>query len=469
MHVSILATAAFLTATIETKDWNLEAVDRVMAERRKLTRTPSVAYAVVRNGKVIHVRAIGDANLETISPAKRETLYEIGSMTKQFTAAGILKLVDEGKVNLDDPISKYLRDLPEGWKKLTIRQCLSHTAGLKDHLVSFSALRTEPVRASDIYAKLGPLKLDFEPGTAWSYSNTGYVVATEIIESVSGETYGKFLKTKVFDPLGMKHTTVSDPDRMIPNRVRGYQLTANGYRNAPVINPTLASGAGNLLSTVDDLARWEAALETGKILKPETMKAFLEPVNLTSGRSSGYSLGWFIKQDQGRPLIEHGGNTVGFSTDIFRIPEENAAVIVLTNAGGLAGAAWARHAVSALLPKYDPDRNVQTDPNPDLTARLSVTFRKWGRGNYDMSNFAPEFINLLGTARGIGVRQGLVGIGRSVKRVRCLQGESAGGKTVNRYRLEFDGAAVLIEMGFDADGRVADFSQLYDYPTPVSR
>jgi len=142
---------------------------------------------------------------------------------------------------------------------------------------------------------------------------------------------------------------------------------------------------------------------------------------------------------------------------------------VLTNAGGLAGAAWARHAVSALLPKYDPDRNVQTDPNPDLTARLSVTFRKWGRGNYDMSNFAPEFINLLGTARGIGVRQGLVGIGRSVKRVRCLQGESAGGKTVNRYRLEFDGAAVLIEMGFDADGRVADFSQLYDYPTPVSR
>jgi len=297
VHVSILATAAFLTATIETKDWNLEAVDRVMAERRKLTRTPSVAYAVVRNGKVIHVRAIGDANLETISPAKRETLYEIGSMTKQFTAAGILKLVDEGKVNLDDPISKYLRDLPEGWKKLTIRQCLSHTAGLKDHLVSFSALRTEPVRASDIYAKLGPLKLDFEPGTAWSYSNTGYVVATEIIESVSGETYGKFLKTKVFDPLGMKHTTVSDPDRMIPNRVRGYQLTANGYRNAPVINPTLASGAGNLLSTVDDLARWEAALETGKILKPETMKAFLEPVNLTSGRSSGYSLGWFIKQD----------------------------------------------------------------------------------------------------------------------------------------------------------------------------
>jgi CubicO group peptidase (beta-lactamase class C family) len=307
---------------------------------------------------------------------------------------------------------------------------------------------------------MGKMTLDFPAGSAWSYSNTGYMIATDIIELLSKEPYAKFMKSRIFDPLGMRHTSTSDPTRVIPNRARGY-LPGASVTNAPVINPTLASGAGNLVSTIDDLAKWEASLQTDKLLNASMREEFFRPYELSTGKDSGYALGWFVRQDRGRPLIEHGGNTVGFSSELYRVPNENVSIIVLTNSGGIGGAQWGRQAVSALLSSYDPNRRKDADPNRDWTAHLTLTLRKWGKNKLDTTYLSSEFQKLLGTTRGLGTRLGLIQIGKIMERCVYLDGEAKGDYRSNRYRFDLPGASAIFEVQFDKAGMITSFDQLY--------
>jgi CubicO group peptidase (beta-lactamase class C family) len=456
--------ALLLGATLAAPTgFNISAAEKTMEGIFRQSGVPSLTYAIVKDGKVVKSNSFGRANIETEAKATRKTVYEIGSMTKQFTAAGILLLAEEGKLTLEDPISKHLDNLPEAWRGLTIRQCLSHTAGLKDYLATYSPLKTDPVKASDVFKKMGAMTLDFAPQASWSYSNTGYLIATEILEKLSRQTYSEFMQARIFKPLGMKSTSVSDPDRVIPNRARGYSVGTRGLQNAPVINPSLASGAGNLVSNVDDLALWEASLQTNKLLKPESLKQFFAPVRLTNGRSSEYSIGWWIRQDKDRPIIEHGGNTVGFSSDLFRLPKENVSMIVLTNTGGVSGAQWARAGLAALLPSYDPKLRSEPDPNERETALMMLTLRKWGKGKYDTSNFTEDFKSNLNTTRGLAMRFGLASIGKDALSCKYLDGETVDGFRNKRFKFKFPGAVAIMELTFAPDGKIANLGSIYSY------
>jgi D-alanyl-D-alanine carboxypeptidase len=427
---------------------------------------PGLTYAIVKDGRVVAANAFGYANLETRSPAKRDTAYEIGSMTKQFTAACVLMLADEGKVKLDDPIGNYLRDLPEKWKPLTVRRLLSHTAGLKDYLGSYDPGRTDYVSYDSIFAKVGGYPLDFAPGASWSYSNTGYIVASLLVERVSGEKLGAFMKKRIFDPLKMTHTRTSDPTAVIPNRAEGYGIGAKEYTNTLPINPSLAGGAGNLISTVDDLAKWSNALYNGKLLKPESRKEFWADVPLTNGKPSGYALGWFIHPANGRNLVEHGGNTLGFSSEIFNIPEAKESIIILTNGGGLAPANEARRIAGLLHPEYDLSTAHQTDPNPRRSLEMIITMRKFSKGIYDFGIFDPSMVDMMGTLRGNGMRQGLGLIAKALQSWDYVSGEATDGDWLATYVFRVKGGAAYIQVRWTPENKMASFAQVYSEPTP---
>ena len=462
----VAAAAASLTLTVPAiahadGESSIHQADDLMQLYVRQSAIPSLTYAIVQDGKVVHARSFGYSDLENSVKASRDSRYEIGSMTKQFTAACIFLLQQEGKLTIEDRLDKHLKNLPEAWKSLTIHQCLSHTAGLKDYLATFSALRTDPVPTDDIIKRMGAMTLDFAPGSAWSYSNTGYLLMSQVIEAKSGQKYSQFLNERIFKPLGMKSTSTSDPDTLLPNRARPYAWVGKGYVNRPVINPSLAKGAGELISTVDDLTKWANELDHPKILKPESVAAMQTAFVFNNGRKAGYGTGFFLHRDRNREIIEHGGNTTGMSSEIFRVPSKKLAIIVLTNAAGIAPSQTCRQALGILDPSWNPLIRAEKDQNERRSLELMVTFRKWSHNNYDMSTFSPEMVSLLGTTRGLAVRQAFQLFGKQVKTYRYLDGEDYDGHRFDRYAYQLGPVEVPLEFEFDANGKMVSMEQIH--------
>jgi len=428
---------------------------------RRQTGSPGLVYLVAKNGRVTEARALGLANVELSAPMRRDSVLEIGSITKMFTVGAVLLMVQDGKLNLDEPVGTYVPDLPAKWKPVTLRHALSHTAGLKDYLANFQSTIVTPVRPEDIYNRVGPMELDFAAGSSWSYSNTGYLIATAVVERVSQKKLHEFLQERVFEPLKMKDTRPSDPTMIIPRRARGYALAGRSLTNAMPINPTLGSGAGYLVSTVDDMLKWDTALRRGTLLKDAALRAMFTEYLLTNGSGSGYGLGWFAQMDRGRTVWEHGGNTYGFSANILHAPN-GVTIITLTNGAGHGPAGVNRRVLAMVDRSYDPSKRNEPDPDPSMTARASYVFRQWGRGRYDETNISPEMRARLNTTRGLGERGALTALGRQMKVLRYLDGEPIPGGRLNRYALvTTTGAEVLFEITFDREGKLRSMSRVY--------
>lgn len=436
--------------------------DRNIDFQMRLNGTPSLAYAVVKNGRIVREGARGVIDLENEVPATTQSVYEIGSMTKQFTAAAVLLLVEDGKLDLAKPVREFVPGLPPAWQTLTLEQCLSHTAGLKDYLASYSLNNQDPVRLSAIVDRMGTLPLDFAPGTNWQYSNTGYVIATMAIERASRQTYADFLRDRIFKPLGMTQTMPSNPTQVIPHRVRGYAVAGpDKFTNAPVINPSLASGAGNLVSTLADLAKWDQAIQNRKIFKnAETHDRFQSPVKFSDGRTAGYGLGWFFATSNGQSIIEHGGNTAGFGANIYRIPGRQTTVIVLANLS-VGGASISRSIAATLLADQNPLLNRRADPNPRRSLEVMRVLRRWSRGDFEMDMLAPSMQERLNTLRGVAERSALATLGRIVTGWEYLNGEQTPNGETARYAYRIGQAKAIMEYHFDRDGKITKFDQLY--------
>ena len=306
-------------------------IDKLVTETLEKTNTPSASIAIVRDGKIVLAKAYGKAS-ETIPVATPDLPYQIASNSKQFTAMALLLLEDEGKIDLDDKVSKYLPGI-SGGDKIALRQLLSHTSGLQDYWpqdFSFAAMAkpTTPQGIIDIWAKK---PLDYEPGTQWQYSNTGYVVAGQIVEKVTGEPLLSFLQKRIFKPLGM--TSVVDMDKAIgPRFPQGYGRAALGpVRVATPAAPGWLYAAGELSMTATDLAKWDIA-RINRALRPADDWAEQEAtVKLTDGKDSYYGLGVFNRVSNGRRVISHGGESVGFlsANNVYR--DQKAAIVVMTN------------------------------------------------------------------------------------------------------------------------------------------
>lgn len=292
----------------------------------------AVAWGIFKDGKVVKSRAYGLASVELKAPATTETVFEIGSVSKQFTATGILLLMEEGKVGLEDRIDKYVADLPEAWRPVTLRQLLTHTSGIPDIEEIFGYDSYRNIYTTKAIIEVANSKpMDFAPGEDFHYSNTGYYLLGLVLEKVSGKPYSAFLKERIFDPIGMAHTRESDPTAVIPNRAAGYQVDdAGNLKNRDAMQPTACLGAGTLVSTLEDMAKWDGAITRHRLLKPATQRMMWTPVVTKKGIRQ-YGFGWFTGTYRGHPAVEHSGGTAGFSCNYRRFQDSGYACMVFTN------------------------------------------------------------------------------------------------------------------------------------------
>lgn len=316
-------------------------------ERQKL---PGVSIAVVRNGEIVKAKGYGLANIELNVPATAETIYQSGSVGKQFTATAVMMLVEEGKIGLDDKISKYFVDAPERWSGITVRHLLTHTAGTTDYPKDFDFRRD--YTEDELLKKAAEIPLAFAPGEKWSYSNMGYVMLGILISKVTGKFYGEFLKERIFKPLEMNTARIISEADIVPNRAAGYRQVKGELKNQEWVSPSMNTTAdGSLYLTVLDMAKWDAALYTEKLLKKSSLAQMWTPVKLSTGKSQQYGFGWGFSEVRGHKIIEHGGAWQGFTSHIARYVDDKLTIIVLVNrAGGNPGAI--AHGIAGL---YNPE------------------------------------------------------------------------------------------------------------------
>jgi CubicO group peptidase (beta-lactamase class C family) len=317
-------------ACVPLADLRADKVDDFLSGQMQEHRIPGLAVTVIQNGKAVKTEGYGLANLELNVRVTVETVFEIGSVTKQFTAAGILLLAQEGKLSVEERISKYLKGTPDAWSNITIRHLLSHTSGLKSYTGLDGFELTRHLTRAQFIQQMAKQPMEFQPGDSWKYCNTGFNLLGFIIENVSGTNYWAFLRERIFQPLGMNATTDRLPRVIIPHRASGYEQANHMHINRDY-DLTDVFSAGAIVSTVGDLAIWNAALDCEALLSASSKELMWTPVKLNDGKPTKYGFGWFIESTDGHKNIGHSGSTSGFSASIQRFPDDHLAVIVLTN------------------------------------------------------------------------------------------------------------------------------------------
>ena len=293
---------------------------------------PGVALLVARKGEIVRAQGFGFANVELQVPVKPETLFQSGSVGKQFTATAIMMLVEQGKIGLDDSITKYFPEAPPAWKPVTVRHLLTHTGGFTDYPKDFNFRKD--YSEDDLLKIVAGVPLAFPPGTKWSYSNLGYLTLGVLIHRVTGAFYGDVLQARIFGPLGMQTTRIMSEADIIPNRASGYRLVKGELKNQEWVSPTLNTTAdGSLYFSILDLAKWDAALYTDRLLKRSSLEQMWTVAKLNNGQpnSGHYGFGWEIASSHGHRLIDHEGAWQGFKTQISRYVDDKLTVVVLAN------------------------------------------------------------------------------------------------------------------------------------------
>ena len=312
---------------------NLEArIDSLISNVLKDKTGPSGVFMVAKNGKSIYNKAFGKANVELDVNLTSENVFQLGSMTKQFTAIAILMLEEQGKLNVKHAVSKYVPDYPAG-DSMTIHHLLTHTSGIKDFtkmksLRDIAQREMTPKMLVDFF-KNEPI--DFKPGEKFDYNNSGYVLLGYIIESVSGEAYEDYITKHIFQKIGMNQSYYATDRQLIYKRAYGYQKKNSGYVNKTVISYSIPFASGSLMSTVTDMLKWQNALNQHVLLKAETSKKAFSKYKLNSGAEFTYGYGWHIKEINGIPAREHGGSIFGYKTMAVYIPGKDIYVLGLTN------------------------------------------------------------------------------------------------------------------------------------------
>ncbi|WP_227625070.1 serine hydrolase domain-containing protein [Fimbriimonas ginsengisoli] len=363
-----------------------DAVDDFVRARMLRDKIPGVSLAVIRDGKVIKSAGYGYANLELGATATPNTVYQIGSITKQFTAAAVMLLVQNRKLGLDDRLSKYLPNVPAAWADIRIRHLLTHTAGLEGNGIT----TTEKTFFSDftedeILESAKKLPLISKPGERFSYSNLGYDLLAMVIERVSGVSYRTFVSERLLRPAGMHSTDVNDPLTIVRSRAQGYLFVDGRLRNCIQISPTQFRGSASLYSTVLDLAKWDMFLTHGNVLQKSSLAAMWAPMTLNDGKATGYGFGWFLSSIRGHRVVRHNGAMNGFLGNIARFVHDKLTVIVLANQSGVADTERMATAIARLyVPglRYAPPVKLLAAPKigPNELRMLTGRYEYWGGG-----------------------------------------------------------------------------------------
>ena len=348
-----------------------EKIDATVRQALTSTGVPSVSIAIVQGGAIAYLQAYGDGRIEPHTPAAPSMRYSIGSISKQFTAAAVLLLAEQGKLSLDDPVSRFVPNLTRG-NEVTIRELLSHTSGYQDFWPQdyVPPFMLQPITADKILDQWARKPLDFDPGTKWQYSNTNFVIAGLIVEKASGEPLLQFLSEHIFAPLGMKSVMNIDQNRLAETDATGYLRYALGPpRLAPKEGRGWLFAAGELAMPAEDLAKWDISLINQTVLQPASYAQMEKEVVLKNGLGTRYGLGVDVRQEFGRRTIEHGGEVSGFTAHNMIFPDARMAVVVLVNEDSVEASGDIAGKIAALLFR-EADAGKQEDQSRKIFAAL---------------------------------------------------------------------------------------------------
>ncbi len=315
-----------------------ERIDAIAATALKQPNVVGLSIAVARDGQVIFSKGFGKADLEFAVPADKETLFRIGSVTKQFTAACIMKLVEQGKLSLDATLDKMLPDYPPTAKPITLRQLLSHTSGIWSYTDDDKFMGRDAMlelTPTELIATFKDHPLDFDPGTKWNYSNSAYYLLGQIIATASGMPYAQFVQEELFTPLGLARTRYESNREVIPNRAQGYSFANGKLLNDQPVGADVPGAAGSLLSNAEGLVRWNSALVEGKVVTAASYAQMTTPEVLPTGKGTGYGFGLGLDTFEGQPRVSHGGGIFGFTSMLLYLPQQKLSVAVISNCDGM--------------------------------------------------------------------------------------------------------------------------------------
>jgi CubicO group peptidase (beta-lactamase class C family) len=426
-----------------------QRIDQIAAQVLELRGVPSASIAVVEGGKLVYTHAYGMAHLEPPKAATPEMRYSIGSISKQFTAAAILLLQEQGKLSLDDAVGKYVPGLTRGGE-VTIRQILSHTSGYQDYWPEDYLMTPmmKPETAQQILDTWAKKPLDFEPGTEWQYSNTNYVIAGEIVEKVSGESLMSFLVEHIFRPLGMKSVWNSDEAKLTEIDATPYIRTALGpLRPAPKEGRGWMFAAGELAMTPYDLALWDESILARSVLSSESYKKMFTEVKLKNGRGTHYGLGVEVTEESGHRAIEHSGEVTGFVSDNLVLPDDGVAVAVLTNhmAGGASQ-------IANLVAAAVAGNKNQSDAEKQA---LSI-YRDLRNGRIDRSLLAPNLNDYFSAQAVEDFKSSLAPLGEPLT-LHQTATELRGGMTFRAFDIVYPGKSLRLTTYTYPDGKLEQY------------
>jgi len=367
-----------------------DEIDRYVKAEMQRQKIPGVSLAVLRGGKIETLKSYGLANVEHQIPVKPETVFQSGSIAKQFTAMAVMILVEEGKIALDDKIIKYFPDAPEAWKNITVRHLLTHTSGMGDYPPEFDLRRDYTEDEYLAFIKKSPLI--FETGAKWDYSNIGYVTLGALVRKVTGKFYGDFLQERIFKPLNMTTARIISEADIVPNRAAGYRLENGELKNQEWVSPSTNTTAdGSLYFTILDLAKWDAALYTDRPLKQSSLAQMWMPAKLTDGKTKDYGFGWHTTRIGNRRVIHHGGAWQGFKSYIVRFPDDKLTIIYLANSWDTKDMKLARGLAAIFYPEFAlPNAQPIEDKEPKTTALVRRVLLQFARGKADAELFTAE-------------------------------------------------------------------------------
>ncbi|CAM1367631.1 CubicO group peptidase, beta-lactamase class C family [Tenacibaculum sediminilitoris] len=384
----VLFCSLFFLLTSIISAQNLESkIDEILKAQYKDNES-GVVTLVAKQGKVIYRKAYGKANLELDVNMKPENVFEIGSITKQFTAVSILMLLEEGKLSLEDDITKFIPNYPTKGKQITIHHLLTHTSGIKSYtsMRKFGEVMTKdesPLKFIDFF-KNEPM--DFEPGEKYKYNNSGYFILGYIIEKVSRMSYPKFVEERIFKKLNMNSSCYGSHTKLIKNRATGYQKRNEGFVNAQYISLTLPYAAGSIMSNVDDMLQWQKAISNNILVQKETIDKAFTNYTLNNGKKINYGYGWSFNEINGVPTIEHGGAIPGYRSMGVYVPSEDVYVIIFSNCGNQSpkNTAIKIAALAINKPIFSKEK---------ITTLSKEELNKWV-GSYEFEDKSVRFITL---------------------------------------------------------------------------
>ena len=446
-----------LSTTLAAQDALQSRIDSVVMAEMTRQRIPGVAVAVVTKAKVLSAKGYGEANVEHHVRVGPETVFQSGSVGKQFTSAAVMLLVEDGKIALTDSITKYFPSAPASWRGITVRHLLTHTSGIPDYTTDAMDYRRDYTEDELAQMAFG-LPPEFPPGSRWNYSNTGYVLLGIIIHKASGQFYGDVLRDRVFTPLGMRTARVINEADIVPNRAAGYHMVKGELKNQEWVAPKLNTTAdGSLYLSLQDYIAWDAGLRAGKILKPTSWATINTPVTLTSGKRYPYGFGWSIDTIAGRLRIHHGGAWQGFQTYISRYIGDDMTIVALANLGGSQPGLIVDGIAAILDPALKPKPLAAIeDHDPAIRARLEAVLAATRDGTLTPNDFAYVRAGFF-PAAAKAYQQLLSGVGKP-DRVTLLERSVLGDDRISVYDVTYGDKVFRVRLALAPDDKVSAFA-----------